>query len=288
MDLLKIKEKSKGVYHFKINANRFQIHYKVTNIKEGYYPHLGVTAREGLVLLYKHPQKELWASIEAYHNSNLGYVNMSHMLSDNISYEVLLYTPLLSDLEELIIETDDEHHIEYIDDNDNPQILVCGGSTSFGMGCTTVSLMFSNILARKLVANITNVSFDDKDYIRRLRECRITDSHNKYAVGIIELNEIDFDEKSSTYLKELINDLNSCCDITIGWYYLEEATAVCEEVLKEEVNNASIILKDVSHILNDENRDMCSYGNGYINDSGNILIFKELFSTICEVTKWNI
>ena len=285
---MKIKPNPKRVYHFKIDTNRFKIYYNVSNIKEGYYPHSGVTLREGIILLYKHPKKDLWVSIDAYHNSNMANVNMSHMLSDDICYEVLLYTPLLSDLDKLVIETDDKHHIEYIEENTNRKILVCGGPTSFGMGCTAVSLMFSNILARKLDANITNISYCNDDYLKKIEENFSMDTSGKYKVGIIELNGLNHEKISTNNLRNLIDYLNSHCDILIGWYYLKEINEVAEELLKEEIENNTIILKNISLIFNEKNRDMCSYGNEYINDSGNILIFKELFSTICEVTKWNI
>ena len=282
---MSVNDKVKGVYHFKINTNRFQINYKISNIKEGYYPHLGVTAREGIILLYKHPQKDLWVSIDAYHNSNIAYVNMSHMLPNNVYYEVLLYTPLLSNLEELTIETNNQQHIEYIDDKNNKEIIVCGGSTSFGMGCTAVSLMFSNILGRKLGANITNISYDTDDYIEKINESSLIDTKNRYDVGIIELNCVEKD-KIILY-KQVIEKLKSCCDILIGWYFHEEIKDIIGEFLKEDLDN-NIILKDISYIFNEDNKDMCSYNDKCINDSGNILIFKDLFSTICGVTKWNI
>ena len=286
MDLLNIDEKNEGRYHFKVNTNRFQIHYRITNIPEGYYPHLGVTAREGIILLYKHPEKKLWTSIDAYHNGNIANVNMSHMLNNNIYYEVLLYAPLLSDVEELTVELNDDASLEIIKESNDRSILLCGGPSSFGIGCTAVSLMFSNILSRKLDVPITNVTYNQEDYMKKLQE-HFSNNEDRYDIGIIELNAKENDCLEYD-LKEIISQMNSCCNVVIGWYYFKELEPVFKKLLKDEIDNDKIILKDISCIFDENNRDICTYGNNIINDTGNIHIFKILFSTICEVSKWNI
>jgi hypothetical protein len=192
----------------------------------------------------------------------------------------------LSDIEELIIELDDNYSFELIEEKNDRKILVCGGTASFGMGCTVVSLMFSNILARKLNANVKNISLDDENYLKRINVEKLYDKEEHYDIGILELNGITKYE-STNNLKDIINKMNSCCDITLGWFFDNEIEKI-KEMLKYEINNELIIIKDISYMFNEENKEIYTYNNNIINDSGNIVIFKELFSTIREVSKWNI
>ena len=44
----------------------------------------------------------------------------------------------------------------------------------------------------------------------------------------------------------------------------------------------------MSYIYDDYHKDMCVYNNWFINDSGNLLIYKKLIEEIRRLTRWNI
>lgn len=272
-----------NVYRFKTNTNSFTIHLEISSTNKVYYPNMGKSAREGIMVLYKHPIKDVWTNVKAFGNVKTALVNLSQSVGNNIFYEVIIYAPLFATVENIEVECEDNYEILPADMSDDKSILVMGGQKSFGVGCTTCGTMFSNIIGRKHNANVKNISFHEGDYLEKLFDYL---KKNKigcsYYLGILELDY--FNDKSSEYLKDIITNMNMHCEHLIGWYAISDSQNYRKKNIKKVLSDESdrIIVKDLSFIFNEES-DMCTYDDEHINDAGNILIYSELICDIMEV-----
>ena len=281
MIIILVKLDNKGnVYRFKINTNRFRIHYKISDIKKFDCPILGLSAREGILVLYKHPVRDVWTNIKTFNKTGNANINLSQSVDNNIFYEVIIYSPLLAMLDDVNIEFGDRYEVVQSDDS-NKSVLVMGGQKTFGIGCTTVGTMYSNIIGRKFDCDVVNVSYLEDNYPEKLNDYLMNHGDkNQYVMGIIELdwsNDADIFE-----LKSTINAMNSCCEHVIGWYAFSDSTdkkEIINRELSDEISRKQIVVEDVSTIFNEES-DMCCYDNKHINDAGNVLIYKKLSTII--------
>jgi hypothetical protein len=58
------------IFRFEADVQRFKIHYQIKDELSGNYPHMGVTAREGLHVLYRITGTEQWLNVDAYTSRN--------------------------------------------------------------------------------------------------------------------------------------------------------------------------------------------------------------------------
>lgn len=198
------------------------------------------------------------------------------ILDDNVEYEVIIYPPVFAKLEQLSIEVSDNHYVKEVGFDRN--ILVIGGKTSMGIGCTTTSTNFSNILGRKLDASIIKVVSEKSSYIKEDYESYLNMNISDVDLAVIELNDIE--DNDSEYLKNLISQLNIKCDKIIGWYTKDSIAQKVNATLNEKTDNNQITLSDACYINDMENKQMCYINDDIINDAGNILIFKKLIATV--------
>ena len=85
-------------FKFESNAQHFRIHYQAKNVVSGNYPHIGVTAREGIHVLYRNKGTVQWLNVDAFTSRNSPIaVNMKYLAQNNQDYEILIYGPLLCD-----------------------------------------------------------------------------------------------------------------------------------------------------------------------------------------------
>lgn len=278
--LVKLDADNGSVYRFKINTNRFRIHYKISDIKEFDCPMLGLSVREGILVLYKHPVRDVWTNVKTFNKRGNANINLSQSVDNGTFYEVIIYSPLLATLDDVNIEFGDRYDVVQSDDS-NGSILVMGGQKTFGIGCTTVGTMYSNIIGRKFGFDVVNVSYLEENYPEKLNDYLMNHGHeNQYLLGIIELDCLNDD--SIFELKSTINALNSCCKHVIGWYAFDDSTdkrEIINRELSDEISRKLIVVEDVSMIFNEES-DMCCYDNKHINDAGNVLIYKKLSTVI--------
>ena len=287
LDLLNKDVSKKLFYKFKINTNVFVIDFKITDIKDDYYPQTGITAREGIDVLYKHPSEDVWVNVDAFNNSRSVKVNMSHIIDDGVDYIVMIYAPILSNLSKLSVECN-KGSIEYIEDSFDKSVLIHGGRNSFGIGCTTTGCMFSNILSRKLNVHVDNISFESDDYLDDLKKYYMKNHDNHYDLGIIELDSFSqSDTVVKENLKSVISYMKKSCDKIISWYAIDSEREYKKKQI-EEILEDEIVIKDFSFIFNEKFQDMCTYNNEFINDAANILLFKQFREVIGSVTRWNI
>jgi len=282
------KSSTHQVFKFKTNARVFKINFDVENIARGYFPHVGLSAQEGLMVLYRNIDGKTWYNVDAYTTRYDTSVNMTHIINEGEEYEVLIYGPILSNLSKLEIALPENTTGTIIRDDNELNILIAGGMYSYGMGCTTTSLMFSNILGRKTNANIDNISFVENDFLKRTYEYLKRENFPKYNVGIIEVDNYSQDKiLLNEYLIKTINIMKGFCNRIICWYsisnYTEEQKKNLEKLLENEISSNNLELLDISFIFNSENKDLCTFSDKFINDTGNIMIYKEMEEIVVDM-----
>lgn len=289
------------IINFKTNAQNFKIYYSVKNTVNGNFPHFGITAREGIHLLYRYQNTKNWFNVDAFSSRNSPIsVNMKHIIKEDEEYEILIYEPLLSEVSELKIEIPKNYEIEYLENKKDKTILIAGGAHSFGVGCTACGVMFPNILGRKLDYNIQNVSFNRRNFLEFTYKYFKNNKHPKVELGILELDHIlQYDEIFDEYAEKVIQQMKSNTDKLICWYTIPKTADKKHTKLKKLIENYSkdkkIKIVDLSFIYDEEYSEMCTHSKNYINDTGNIMIYKKLEEIITnsEFTKgrrkiWNI
>lgn len=290
LNLLSDNNSSKHqVFKFKTNARVFKINFNVENRISGYFPHVGISAREGLMLLYKSVNGKSWFNIDAYTTRYNTNVNMTHIINEGEEYEVLIYGPILSDLSMLEIELPENTRGEVVNIDNDLKILIAGGMYSYGMGCTTTGLLFSNILGRKTNAKVDNISFFEKDFLKRTYE-HLKNKENlpEYNLGILEVdNYIQDKTLLDEYLLETLKVMKTFCNRIICWYSISNYTTKqkkhLEKLLEKEISSGNIELLDISYLFNAENKDLCTFSDKFINDTGNIMIYKHMEELVVDI-----
>ena len=274
---------------FKTNAPNFKIYYTVKNKYDGNYPHFGVTAREGIHILYRYPNTKNWFNVDAFSSKNSPiHVNMKYIIRNNEEYEILIYKPKLSEITQLKIEPPENYTIKYLESEKDKTILVAGGIHSFGIGCTASGVMFPNILGRKLNYNIQNISFNEKNYLMNTYKCFKIYEYPKTELAILELDYILQDEKIfNKYVKKEIKQIKSKANYLICWYAIPRTEVKKHEKIKKLMKKYSkdkkIEILDLSFIYNEKYSEMCTHSKNFINDTGNIMIYKKLEEAIKKI-----
>ena len=183
---------------------------------------------------------------------------MKHIVEKDEEYEILIYMPILSEINQFIIESPENYKIKYQKNEKNKTLLIAGGMHSFGIGCTACGVMFSNILGRKFNYNVQNISFNKKNFLKNTYECFKKYEHPKSELTILELDyTLQNDEIFNKY--------------------------IIKKLMKKYSKNKRIEILDLSFIYDEEYSEMCTYGKNFINDMGNILIYKKLEETIKKI-----
>ena len=159
---------------------------------------------------------------------------------------------------------------------------------SFGIGCTACGVMFSNILGRKFNYNVQNISFNKKNFLKNTYECFKKYEHPKSELTILELDyTLQNDEIFNKYIKKVIKQIKSKTKYLICWYAIpqseEKKHEKIKKLMKKYSKNKSIEILDLSFIYDEEYSEMCTYSKNFINDTGNILIYKKLEETIKKI-----
>ena len=201
------------IFKFETDVQVFRIHFQTRNVLSGNYPHMGVTAREGIHVLYRISGTSQWFNVDAYSSRNSPVdVNMKYLAHAGEPYEILIYGPVLSEIELLKIEVDDDSDITVLNNEISNDILIVGGIHSLGIGCTASGVMFSNILARRFDKHFQNISFNEENHLKAIYEKLDNYNLDKYDTIILELDYIRqgnavFDK----YAKKVIKKLKSKC-----------------------------------------------------------------------------
>lgn len=270
------KETLHKCYILKTNSLNFKIFYQINHTPKGNYPHIGIGAREGLCILYRRSKDDYWRNLDIYVRSNEISVNLSKYVPKNKFYELLIYCPILTQLDIISISIPNEDTINEISFNKN--MLIAGGIHSYGVGCTTTGLMFSNILSRMLEYNVKNISVYENNFIKNILKS-LEDIEEKYDLGILELDFVNQEEEYVTkYLKNVISAMEKKCDKLICWWTIPNSKKSKIQKLSniiESISNSKIEFIDMSCLYDDEYKQYCTSSDNFLNDTGNIFIFKK-------------
>lgn len=282
------------IFKFKTNAKNFKIYLNVYEKPLGHYPHFGITAREGIYVMFRLNGDKNWYNLDAYARKSEININMIHFITDNTEYEVLMYGPLLSKLSKFYVDIPDEYYAEKIPSKLDRKILIVGGMQSLGIGCTTTSMAFSSILSREFETELYKITVNDKNYLEKIyRFVHETDYLPQADIGILELDYFNQDDNYiEIYLPDIIRFMKKYCKKIICWYSISKEKEYKKNkisgILENLVDSTEIIFTDLSFIHDKKHYEMCRYGPEFINDTGNIMIYKELKKCILEITEWNI
>ena len=273
--------RSPFVYRLRTNAPNFKIFYELDYVRKGTFPHVGVTAREGLLVMFRRAEDKSWMVINAYSRKSPVTINMKPVVDDGEEYELLIYAPILGKLAELYLDIPEGCPIVSIEENEIDRVLIGGGIHSFGIGCTTTSMLFSNIVGRKTNSIINNFSFNKHDFLKAYYS-NYVEGNRKLPMHDICILEIDSYSQSEDdlekYLVGVVDLFKSHCKKLICWYTLppesESKKSLIKELLKDYEDE--IIIEDISCIYSKKYRDMCVYSNKFINDTANVMIYKKL------------
>lgn len=279
-------------FRFSSNSPEFIIDYEMSNIIDGYFPHVGISARQGFNILYK--QDNNWFNVELYTRESPKTINMRSMIKNfDEEYEILIYGPLLANVDKFSVEVPDSEIINLINTDGKQNALIVGGVHSFGIGCTSQGVMFSNILGRKLDLEIDNLSFNNRNYLKDVfLFLKNNDSLPFYKYVILELDYFNQDDNQvSEYLLRIIDKLIDHCNFLIGWSSISVnksyKISYLNKLLSENNYDEKMLICDFSTLFSKTNYEKCASSSYFINDTGNIFIFKKLFKVIRGIEKWN-
>lgn len=270
------------VFHFKTDSPHLTVEYEVTDTASGNFPHIGRMAREQIQILYK--KDGLWNSFDDISDASTLVYDLKEIIGKNRTYELYIYGPLLGNMSKLCVCVDDESNLELIDNRD--KLLVCGGIHSLGVGCNTVSSMFSTIIARKLDLNPSYFVFYNRNFLDQIvkRLDKIEDfPHFEYA-----LLELDYafqdDVFVERHLRNVVLFFMEHVDNLVCWYTLpykqDKKKNTIFTTLEPFMNGENFIIEEVSEVYDKEFLDICTYSNNFINDSGNIMIYKKIMKDL--------
>ena len=274
-------------FKFESDAQRFKIHYQIPDEISGNFPHMGVTAREGIHVLYRIAGTTQWLNVDAYTYRNSPItVNMKYLANIGQSYEILIYGPVFSEIRLLKVEIEDGSKITPLSNDISNEVLFVGGIHSLGIGCTASGVMFSNILSRRFDKHFQNISFYETNYLKTIHEKLNEYKLGKYDTIILELDYVRQDEAVfDKYAKKVIKKLNSKCKHLICWYTMpksEEKYSKLIEFAEKYSRKRDITILDLSFIYDEELSEMCTHSKNFINDTGNIMIYKKLYEEISQ------
>lgn len=287
------KPEDSMAYKFESNAPLFTINYEVSDIVKGYYPQIGLTAREGICIMYRPSGEKQWFNIDCYTIISSVKINMTNFVDKDELYEIMIYGPIIGNLSKLEVVIPDDSYANIINLIPEKSLVVAGGSNSYGVGCTTTGLMFSNILERKLNAEVYHITYNTQNYLEPIHNFYKNSNPPVCDVGILELDHYSQNESVvENVLPEVISLMKQRCKYLIGWYCLANVKSykkiIANNTINDYIYNNDIEIVDLSYLYDDEYREMCTYNNFYINDSGNVMVYKKLKETIRRVVKWKI
>ncbi|AMD18070.1 hypothetical protein TL18_08590 [Methanobrevibacter sp. YE315] len=276
-----VNDKSPYVYKLRTNAPTLKIFYGLEHVVKGSFPHVGVTAREGLLVMYKRVEDKSWMPVNAYSRSSPAVLNMKYLVGDNVYYDLLIYAPILGTLSDLYLDVPEGSSIVSIEENNIDKIMIAGGIHSFGIGCTTSSMLFSNIIGRKTNSLVNNYSFNKSDFLKAYHSnyFKADKKFRKHDICILEVDSYSQKKEDvEKYLVDVVNFFKTKVNKLICWYALppnrQSRKDLIRKLLKEY--EGEIIIEDISCIYSDKYSDMCVYSNRFINDTANVFIYKKL------------
>jgi len=261
------------VYSFLSDAPIFELTYEVSGFCAGNYPHIGYLAQKGLSVFYRVFPDGNWKPLDSVVSLK---INMKSMLRKLRMYQVLIYEPLLSKIERIEVSVDQG----IIDMVGKPlrRVFILGGGITYGVGVTAQGLTWSNILCRKSNLEVYNFAVYKDDYLKYLWEHKsIYEGCMKNADLFIIEGDYTFQNDSHTekYLPLLLDEMRKSKKPILVYSLISNKDRKAKLIhLLEE--NEYVTFVDMAFLYSSDFVDSCTYGKRFINDAGNIEIFKFL------------
>lgn len=291
LDLLNYNNTSlnENIFKFRTNAISFDINYDIEEAVRGNYPQFGLSAREGLLLVYRFVDESNWYNLDAFARGRKVNVNMTHITDGERFYDVIVYGPTLTSLKRLDIEIPDESEGEIVEMNSKRKMMVLGGLNSFGIGCATSGVMFSNILQREFDCEVKKIVFNDANYLDKIHNSLTYDEIPYVDVAILEIDcSRQSEEYIEKYLDNILTSLGSYAGKIICWLTLPPSKSSKKQKAVKILEKHDVIFEDLSFLYDSDYEDMCTYSYNFINDSANMFIFRKISENLREILNWNI
>ena len=198
------------------NAQRFTVSYSVSDVVKGNFPHIGVTAREGLSILIRDTDKNhnpisAWKPVELLSKKNEDVINVSHIVKKGASYQIAMYGPILAHLEKVsVLMNEDDFFLWKKREVRDTKIFAGGGKHTFGIGVTSSAMMFSNIFRRNYDVKVDRISSYNVSSVKTEYErIKQVDNISSYDVVIYEISKYDTKECDFKQNMELL--VNELC-----------------------------------------------------------------------------
>lgn len=293
-----VEKRGDNIYlRFCSNALRFTIRYQVSNVVNGYFPHVGITAREGLALLWREhieaPEQNIpWKPIDLICRDTETEINMSHLIRRGQTYEIAVYGPILACLDKVSVSVKDDELFSVPDVKYERNILVLGGRKTFGIGVTSSSMMFSNIIRRNHEVRLKRIAVSDNNFLKDIYDQTADmEDISGYDTVICEIDAQGQDDRIvREYLESTLKLLAKAKHVVLWhaaketvWKRKQEIKTLIDSVL-QQYNSFSYL--DLNCLFSPEYADMCTYSANFINDAANILIYQAIEKEL-ETYLWN-
>lgn len=281
-------------YQFECNAKKFDIIFEISDIVKGLYPHTGITAREGICIMYRLSGTKNWYNINMFFRESQVTIDMSDYVDDSQTYEILIYGPIIAKVSKLQISIPEENTLNITGNNKRRNITVAGGPISFGIGCTTAKSIFANVIERKMEGYVHHITYNNFNYLEDISN--YYENNDNAPVADIAILEVDYFPQKESNIEEIlpkvITMMKQRCKYLIGWYAIPESKSfkkiIANNTIKEYIQNQDIHMLDLSYLYSGEYLDECTYNNFVINDTGHLLIYREIEKEIRRLMKWSI
>ena len=291
LDLLNYNNTSlnDNIFKFRTNTTTFKIKYNIKEPVRSNFAQFGLSAREGLLLVYKFIDEYNWYNLDAYARKSEVFVKMTHITDGERFYDVIVYGPNLTSLSKLDIEIPDEFKGEIIKLNSNRKMIILGGLNTFGIGCTSSGVMFSNILQRKFNAEVKKIAFNSHNYLDKVYNYLTRENIPKIDVAILEIDSSrQSEEYVERYLDKILDALKDYAEKIICWLCIPPSKNSKKQKALKILKRHDVIFSDMSFIYSSDYEDMCTYSYNFINDSANMFIYKKLSENLKESLNWII
>ncbi|MGN1155073.1 MAG: SGNH/GDSL hydrolase N-terminal domain-containing protein [Agathobacter sp.] len=276
-----------GQIRFCSNSFNFSIRYTVSASPIGNFQNTGISTRSGITVLIKN-NKAQWRIVDCVYAKESGELSFCKSKYDNLPavLEIMICLPIFSNLSDIQVGIDDECMLEVIERKNMMKILVLGGVSSYGIGCTSSSMMFSNIIARKLNCIVYNISFNNNQHLEVITQHidRIVDMYNEFDVILFEA---DYERQKPEIVQNSLNNILQKLSVykcPIVMWNIEKDKIYKYVVDNKQKSLSPVFLMPIKEVFEKES-DLCCFSKNFINDTANILLYKMFSKFFDKITK---
>ena len=282
-DVCNIKKNACNYFAVFGTSRRLKFVYYLESIHDKFVAdRTGLVVREGFSVMLLCEEGNFWLP----HNQFVVRTSIKEFVIDlenyvenwEKGYYLLVYLPVFSKVLEFKIGFDVGTKLEIIDSHQNGILGYIGEGNTKGIGVTTSTMSFYNIIARKREYSVKNLAYEFECFEEQLL-------HIEQLVAcdqiVVELNSIASVELFMTNFPFWSMKLQSYSGNIIFW------TSVSCIVLSKKIDvllETISAVKDVNYIaLNKEKNfvNECMFDpRGLLNDHGNIILARKIMETI--------